>query len=66
MKSYYKADFVCYDKIILEVKAAKVLVEAHIQQTLNNTVSTKFNLGLLVNFGEQSLKYKRLVNSRNS
>ncbi len=66
MKSYYKADFVCFDKIILEIKAAKVLVEAHIQQTLNNTVSTKFSLGLLVNFGEQSLKYKRLVNSRNS
>lgn len=36
MKAYYKADFVCYDKIILEVKAAKILVKAHFQQTLNN------------------------------
>jgi GxxExxY protein len=68
MKTYYKADFVCYDKIILEVKAAKILIEAHVQQTLSNTVSTKFSLGLLVNFGTQSLTYKRLVNSnsRNS
>ena len=63
MKAYYRADFVYYDKIILEVKAAKMLVEAHIKQTLNNTVSTNFNLGLLVNFGTRSLTYKRLVNT---
>lgn len=64
MKSFYKADFVCYDKIILEVKAAKVLIEAHVRQTLNNTVSTNFQLGLLVNFGTTSLTYKRLVNTK--
>ena len=40
-----------------------MLVEAHIKQTLNNTVSTNFNLGLLVNFGTRSLTYKRLVNT---
>lgn len=63
MKTYYKADFVCYDKIILEIKSAKILIENHSQQTLNNTVSTKFQLGILINFGAQSLTYKRLVNT---
>ena len=64
LKTYYKADFVCYDKIILEVKSAKILIDSHSQQTLNNTVSTKFQLGILVNFGTSSLTYKRIVNSK--
>ena len=64
LKTFYKADFVCYNKIILEVKSAKFLIENHSQQTLNNTVSTKFKLGLLVNFGTPSLTYKRLINTK--
>ena len=59
-KPYY-ADFVCFEKIILEVKAAKALVSEFEAQILNYLKATKFKLGLLVNFGEPSLKYKRLV-----
>lgn len=63
LKKYFKADFVCFDKIIVEIKSAKIIIEAHKQQTLNNIKSTKFQLGLLVNFGASSLDYRRVINT---
>lgn len=57
----YAADFVIYDKIILEIKAIEELTSIHIKQTLNYLAASKLKLGLLVNFGESSLKYKRVV-----
>ena len=62
MTKYFRADYVCYDSIILEIKASKFLVDADRKQTLNNVRATKFKLGLLVNFGSSSLTYKRVVN----
>jgi GxxExxY protein len=62
LNKYFRADFVCYDSIIIELKATKYLVEADRQQTLNNIKATKFKLGLLINFGTPSLTYKRIVN----
>ena len=61
LKHSYNADFVVYDKIILEVKAIETLTNSNIKQTLNYLASSKLKLGLLVNFGEDSLKYKRIV-----
>ncbi len=57
----YFADFVVYDKIILEIKAVETLTSSHIKQILNYLASSKLKLGLLVNFGEDSLMYKRVV-----
>lgn len=57
----YTADFVCYDKIILETKATKSLTEIDKAQTINYLKATKFRLGLLVNFGQTKLKYKRFI-----
>lgn len=57
----YKADFIINDKIILELKAIECLNSAHIKQTLNYLAVSKLKLGLLINFGEDSLKYKRIV-----
>lgn len=62
LKKYFKADFVCYDSIIIELKATKYLVDADYKQTLNNVKATKFKLGLLINFGTPSLFYKRIIN----
>ena len=62
LKKYFRADFVCYNSIIIELKATKYSVDADYQQTLNNVKATKFKLGLLINFGTQSLTYKRIVN----
>ena len=57
----YVADFVIYDEIIFEVKAISQLTNSDIKQTLNYLASSKNKLGLLVNFGEDSLKYKRIL-----
>ena len=57
----YFADFVLMDKIILEAKAIEGLTDSHIKQTLNYLAASKLKLGLLVNFGEDSLTYKRVV-----
>ncbi|WP_055447972.1 GxxExxY protein [Lacinutrix mariniflava] len=57
----YKADFIIDDKIVLELKAISCLTVAHTKQTLNYLAVSKLKLGLLINFGEDSLKYKRIV-----
>ena len=57
----YCADFVAYDKIILEAKAISYLDSGNFKQTLNYLAVTKIKLGLLVNFGEDKLKYQRIL-----
>jgi GxxExxY protein len=57
----YLADFVCYDKIILEIKAIDKLKAEHMSQVINYLKITNYKLGLLVNFGAESLQYKRVV-----
>ncbi len=59
-KSYF-ADFVCYNGIIIELKAISNLTGEHESQILNYLKITGFKLGLLINFGEKSLVYKRFV-----
>ncbi len=61
LKKEYRADFICYDKIILETKAQSRLSNNDLAQTLNYLKITDYNLGLLVNFGTSSLQYKRVV-----
>ena len=58
---HFYADFVINDKIILEVKAQDGVVEEHYGQVINYLAVSKLKLGLLVNFGEPSLKFKRIV-----
>jgi len=58
---YYIADFIIDGKIILEIKAIENLTSAHVKQTLNYLAASKIRLGLLVNFGENSLMYKRII-----
>lgn len=55
------ADFAVLDNIILEAKAIECLTDSHVRQTLNYLAAAKLSLGLLVNFGEDSLTYKRVV-----
>lgn len=62
LSKYFRADFVCFDSIIIELKATKLLIDKDRQQTLNNVKATKFKLGILINFGTSSLTYKRIVN----
>jgi len=63
LKKAFKADFVCFDKIIVELKAASFIHNDNLEQVRNYLKATQFNLGLLVNFGQKSLEYKRILNS---
>lgn len=65
MNKYFKADFVCYEKIIVEIKSKTILLKIDEQQIVNYLKATNYQLGLLVNFGERSLKYKRFINTGN-
>ena len=62
LQKFYVADFVCYDKIILELKALPQLTGDHEAQTLNYLKATGVELGILMNFGDAHFNYKRLVN----
>ena len=57
----YFADFVVFEEIILEVKSCEGIVQAHIGQTLNYLAASKLKVGLIVNFGKNSLEYKRMI-----
>ena len=58
---YYYADFVVWDKILLQAKAVERLTDSHIKQLLNYLAASKLRVGLLVNFGGDSLEWKRVV-----
>lgn len=60
-KEYY-ADFICFNKIIVELKCVSRIVNANKAQVINYLHGTKMHVGLLVNFGEASLKWERLTN----
>jgi len=62
LKKHFKEDFVCFESIIIELKASSFIHYDNIDQTRNYLKSTRFKLGLLVNFGEKSLVYKRVLN----
>ncbi len=59
-KQYY-ADFICFDKIIVELKSVQELNKVHLKQILNYLKATESRLGLILNFGKESLEYKRII-----
>ena len=60
----YFPDFLCFDQIIVEIKAMEALAPDHEAVLLNYLKGTNSPLGLLVNFGAQKLQYKRFANTR--
>ena len=58
---FYRADFVVAGKILFEAKAVEKLAAAHVKQVLNYLAASKLRLGLLVNFGGDSLEWRRVV-----
>ena len=62
LQQEYFADFICYDKIIVELKAVTELTEVHSAQVFNYLKATGFDLAILVNFGEKQLRIERLFN----
>ncbi len=61
LSKYYEADFICYDKIIVETKALSELSGIDEAQVINYLKATGLKIGLLINFGAESLEHKRLL-----
>src|SRR5689334_7651296 len=53
---FYFADFVVWEKVLFEAKAIEKLADAHVKQVLNYLAASKLRVGLLVNFGGDSLE----------
>ena len=63
LEHYYVADFVCFGEIIVELKSVSELNKTFDAQVLNYLNATGFESGLLINFGELSLKHHRIFNA---
>ena len=61
----YHADFICFENVIVELKCVSKLINAHKAQVINYLHGTKKAVGLLINFGESSLKWERLTLLKN-
>ena len=62
LESTYKPDFICHERIIVELKAVTDLTDKHRAQVHNYLKATGYRLGLLVNFGQHpKLQYERIV-----
>ena len=60
----YRADFVCFENVLVEIKATTALVSPNQAQLLNQLKATKHRRGILINFGAASLEYKRMVSGQ--
>ena len=64
LKQVYRADFVCYGSIIVEIKAVSGLADEHRAQIINYLNATGFELGLLVDFGHYPrAQHERIANT---
>ena len=61
LRGVYRLDFVCFERVVVEVKAVSALTPADESQLLNYLAMTKLERGLLINFGAKSLEYRRRV-----
>jgi len=61
----YLADFLCYNSIVVELKAIDSIRPEHKAQVINYLKASHLELGLLINFGTLSLTYERLVRLKN-
>jgi len=65
LQKVYRTDFVCFDTIIVEIKALPEVGGREKAQVINYLCASNFDRGLLLNFGSESLHSTRLFNSKN-
>ena len=61
LKKFYVPDFIVFKEIVVEIKAQKMLTKDDEAQLINNLKSSRHEIGLLINFGETSLKFRRFI-----
>ena len=61
LASKYRADFVCYGDVIVELKALDRITDTERAQVINYLKATGYKVALLINFGAKSLEYERIV-----
>lgn len=64
LKRFYIADFVGYEKIVVEVKSQTDIIDENYRQTINYLAVSKLAVGLILNFGEDSLTFRRVILSK--
>ncbi len=61
LKKYYVPDFIACNQVVVEIKAEQSMTKIDEAQLINSLIISRHNTGLLLNFGEESLRYKRFV-----
>ena len=61
LRTRYRADYICYDKVLVEVKAMRTLTAVELAQMLNYLKASQLHRVLLLNFGSLALEYRRVV-----
>jgi GxxExxY protein len=61
LRNPYVADFVVDDSLIIEVKSTSAIIDSNIRQALSYLTVSGMKLGLVINFGEKSLTWKRII-----
>jgi GxxExxY protein len=61
LKKFYVPDFIVFGNIVVEIKAQKILTRDDEAQIINSIKSSHHEIGLLINFGEPSLKFRRFI-----
>ena len=64
IKTKYYADFVCYGKVIVELKTVEDIADIHRAQIIHYLMATRLEKGLLINFKNKSLQYERFANNK--
>ena len=64
LEKKYQPDFICFDEVVVEIKALEQLSGIEESQIINYLKATGLEVGLLINFGSKSLEYKRFVYNR--